>query len=109
MMNCISWTDAFLIIKRWRDNQSLVLFGWLGMSGDVPASKGTTSLISSVDLASGSISNSNGESFDLLGASFEYTDSRDSPLNDSFDRYDEFIEVELRDGKWLTLAAMKDV
>ena len=107
-MNCISWTDAFLIFKRWRDNQSLVLFGLMGLAGDTLATRGETARVELVDPASGSISSTNGDTFDLLGATFEYRDERDSPFEETVTGFAEFIEATLPDGRVYTLAAFRD-
>ncbi len=108
-MNSISWQDAFLIFKRWRDNHTLVFFAReVSVNGESHA-RGETGWIMEVESANGIISSSNGE-FDLLGAAFEYRDNRDSPFPDApVDEYEESIEASFEAGETWVFGAMKDV
>jgi hypothetical protein len=105
-MKSISWTEAFLILRGWRDAKTLIFIHEIIGEDEQgnPVGSGPSGYIEDVDSASGIIKSSSGMELDLLGASFRYTDERDSPFLGSIS-FSALLEVVTRDDDLYTVSA----
>jgi hypothetical protein len=88
----VSWDDAFLMLNKWRDDPDPPLISfmevkpWLDRQGEtIPIASGISVTVKEVSAVTGKVTlDDSGASLqvELLGATFEYSDSRDSPLID---------------------------
>ncbi len=87
-----SWEDAFLILNKWRDDPEPPLISfmkvadWSGPQGEtISIASGVSVFIRETSVAKGTVTIDEAgvlSNVDLSGATFEYSDSRDSPLVD---------------------------
>jgi hypothetical protein len=110
MMNNASWVDAFLIFKMWQDKGALVAVfrpdtRFPQIQGATVISGGTGFIVG-MDSAAGQIRVGQDpgccDEVDLLGATFRYSDSRDSPLLDG--SWECSLEATLPDGSLIVFA-----
>lgn len=116
-----SWDEAFLILKKWRDEETWLWFGPIvdsesGLSAQLHDSTTLTASIESVrtkdvDPDSGNVILDRPESaeWNFTGATFEYSDERESPFPDaSPGQYPCSLEVTFPDGFKLVFAEMQE-
>ncbi|SRR5258708_4034834 len=114
----VSWTDAFLILKKWRDGDargptpleySDVISGEDLQGESISMAWGIRPVaISAVSVGSVTLffkESQESREMELLGASFKYEDSRNSPFPDSSeDEYVCTLEITRSDGRVIVLA-----
>src|SRR6266481_8955329 len=106
-MNSISWQDAFLILKKWRDESTLFVFSEVINWEGEPCAAGSPAVIKSVDDGSGTVETSNGKA-ELLGAEFSYSGGpSDSPFADSPDEFACTLAAELPNGRSVVFSELK--
>jgi hypothetical protein len=112
MIKMTSWDDAFLIFQKWRDDPDPPLIALMSVTlvesqGEmVSMASGGTGLVIEANSATGKVrvgsDSVRSEEFDLSGATFKYSDSRDSPPIDG--EWECALEATFPDGRILAFA-----
>jgi len=110
----VSWGDAFLILKKWRDESTLLEYSevipWESPQGETIAMArgGWSARVAEVSPGGVKIlleDSRETRDWELIGASFEYMDSRESPFLESpTSSLVCALEIEFSDGRLIVLA-----
>jgi hypothetical protein len=108
----VSWDEAFLVLKKWRNDPGPPLISVLREFRqahiDEAVMNGGTAHVLEADPASGRVvvglDSSSSEEIDLTGAEFEYSDPRSTRLADS--RWECSLEAKFPDGVLIVFAEL---